>query len=254
MGVYEMKFKIKLAGLVFQISSVYDYVYTMCSGYFAPHDAADVIINITEKEIIDEKEEMQILYGQQHPYSPDYLEMLAVYRRIATECLAYDTFLTHGAALSIRGGSYLITAKSGTGKTTVARILSKYCPDAFVINGDKPLISIEKDCAFAWGTPWSGKEHQNVNCREKLHAICLLERGDNTHFEEITFSEALPSLLNQVYKPNRASDIKKTFNLLGQLAAKVKFYRFCLQFLDDVHDIDEQTVCKQFITHVVEEK
>ena len=34
----------------------------------------------------------------------------------------YDTFLFHGSAIAVDGAAYIFTAKSGTGKSTHARL------------------------------------------------------------------------------------------------------------------------------------
>ena len=133
----------------------------------------------------------------------------------------------HGAVIALDDQtSFMFTAKSGTGKTTHIRKWLENAPGAFVVNGDKPLIKIADTEAIAYGTPWCGKEHLNTNIGVPLRAIVLMERSEDNAIEEITFSQAFPTLLQQTYRPADADKMRKTLSLLSALNGKMKFYRF----------------------------
>lgn len=51
-------------------------------------------------------------------YSCEYLERLALMRKIADHLPEHNCFLMHGAVISVQGDGYLFTAPSGTGKST----------------------------------------------------------------------------------------------------------------------------------------
>ena len=125
-------------------------------------------------------------------------EVLALNRIIADKMLGYNTFLMHGAVVAYRGEAYMFAAPSGTGKTTRIRLWLDEYPDSFVVNGDKPLIKIDNEKAYACGTPWCGKEGWNRNTIVPLRAIYLLERSDfskKNKIEEVKIGEAFPDLL-----------------------------------------------------------
>ena len=159
-------------------------------------------------------------------FSDGYLETLAVYRRIAEKMPEYDTFLFHGSCVAVDGEGYLFTAKSGTGKSTHARLWREYLDErAVMVNDDKPLIHIARNKVIAYGTPWDGKHHLSSNIAGPLRAVCVLERATENHIREITPSEALPMLLQQVYRPMDAAAMVRTLNLIDRLAGCVKLYR-----------------------------
>ena len=159
-------------------------------------------------------------------YSDVYLETLALYRQIAERMPEYDTLLFHGSCIAVDGAGYLFSAKSGTGESTHARLWRKLLGDrAVMVNDDKPLIRLNGGGAVAYGTPWDGKHHLSSNIAVPLRAVCVLERSAENHIREITPSEALPMLLQQVYRPRNAAAMGRTLQLIDRLAGCVKLYR-----------------------------
>ncbi len=159
--------------------------------------------------------------------SDNYLEMLAVYRKIAEKLPIYDTFLFHGSAIAVDGQSYVFTAKSGTGKSTHARLWRELLGDcAVMVNDDKPLLKVQPDnTVTVYGTPWDGKHHLSRNIAVPVRAICLLERSPDNHIREISKAEAMPMLLQQAYRPADPAALAKTLALIDRL--NVKLYRLC---------------------------
>lgn len=225
----ERHFCVSLAGHIIEINSMYPDVYSLCGDYLCDGEP-EIRITITDEDIAFERAEMKSSAG--------YLETLAVYRKICTAFLDYGIILMHGAVISDGQNAYMFTAKSGTGKTTHIRKWLEQLPDAYVVNGDKPLIRVEDDEIIACGTPWCGKEHMGANKMAPLKAIVLMERGDNNEIHEITFGEAFTFLLQQTYQPAGAENMKKTLRLFSQLKGRVKMYKFMFNNMkDDCFDV-----------------
>ena len=158
------------------------------------------------------------------PFADGYLETLAVYRKIAEKLPEYDTFLFHGSAVCVDGAGYLFTAKSGTGKSTHARLWRELLgARAVMVNDDKPLIRVAGEGAFVCGTPWDGKHRLSRNMAAPLKAVCILERAGENHIVPITHSEALPMLIQQAYRPADPIAMARTLALIDRL--NVRFYR-----------------------------
>ncbi|MBO4693398.1 MAG: hypothetical protein J5659_03270 [Clostridia bacterium] len=222
-----MIFNISVAGINIGIESIYDAVYEMCSKYITDSEP-DFVVSVTgsdidferQKSISEAKYEGRPCYN----YAPEYLETLAVYRKIATGLLYYEAFLMHGSAVALDGKAYVFTAPSGVGKTTHTGFwLAKY-PDAFVINGDKPIIRFINDRVFVCGTPWSGKEQINTNAILPLKAVCVLFRGEENLIEPIEFKRIFPLVLGQIYRPSDRTAAEKTLSLLKKFGESVEFY------------------------------
>ena len=172
-----------------------------------------------------------------HPpysYSNGYLETLAVYRKIAERMPAYETILLHGSCVAVDGIGYLFTAKSGTGKSTHARLWRELLGKrAVMVNDDKPLIRIDSTGVTVFGTPWDGKHHLSNNISVPLHALCILEQASENRIEPIAAKEAYPFLLQQTYRPADTDMLAKTLHLVDRLTVSVGLYRLsCNMDLD----------------------
>lgn len=222
-----MKFRIALAGVHIEIDSIYSDVYTMCQDYLT-EDAADFFVAIEEADVEFEREKSirEAKYeGRGVPaFSSGYLETLAVYRKIAVKMLDYDAFLMHGAVVGHDGKAYLFTAPSGVGKTTHTRFWLETYPDAYILNGDKPLLRFLDGRFYACGTPWAGKEGMNRNEMLPLAGVAFLFRGKENEIKSVSFENAFPMLITQTYRPTELDALKKTLELIKKLGDTTRFY------------------------------
>lgn len=68
------------------------------------------------------------------------------------------TVLFHAAVIGCEGRGYLFLGKSGTGKSTHARLWLKHIAGSELVNDDNPLVRIGEDGVVrVYGSPWSGK-------------------------------------------------------------------------------------------------
>jgi hypothetical protein len=181
---------------------------------------ADVDFERTKSEREDRREGIPV-----RQFSDEYLETLAVYRKVAERMPLYDVMLLHGSCIAADGQGYLFTAKSGTGKSTHTRLWREMLGErAVMVNDDKPLIRVNGDgTAVAYGTPWDGKHHLSSNVAVPLRAICILERSEENRITKIPKQEALPMLFQQAYRPMGAEAMQRTITMIDRLA--VRFYR-----------------------------
>ncbi len=222
-----MDFTVCLAGINVAVKSIFDEVYDFCRDYLT--DASpDMNVTVTNEDIAHEKiiniRESQLEGIPIVNYSDSYLEMLAVYRKIATKMLEFDTFLMHGAVVAVGDKAWLFTAPSGTGKTTHINLWLENIPGSYVVNGDKPLIHIGDECTV-YGTPWAGKERMNRNVGVKLCGIVFLNRGHENHIEQVHMKQVLPVLIQQSYRPDDKAGLEKTLALLSRLGKKITMYQ-----------------------------
>lgn len=232
-----MVFNIMLADQIIKITSQYGKVYTVCQDYLYKNsiDAETISITTNAEDIAEVyfqlREMMPIKYDPIEYISSHcgHLESLAVYGKIADVMPFYHTFLMHGSVIACDNNAYMLTASSGTGKTTRTRLWKKEFPDSIIVNGDKPLIKLTENEAYACGTPWCGKEGWNKNVVIPLRAIILIERAnedEENSIYEISFQDAFISLLEQIHRPTDAGALRKTLQLLKSLEQKVRFYKF----------------------------
>ena len=216
----------RFAGLTVQIESVFPSVHQLCKEYrvdgipcFAVRTTAADIAFEREKAA---KEDRKL--GREIIRWPDeYLETLAVYRKIAERLPEYDGFVFHGSAIAVDGQGCVFTAKSGTGKSTHARLWRQLLGDrAVMVNDDKPIIRMMNGAPFVCGDPWDGKHHLSHDMAAPLKAICILDRAAENSIRKISKAEALPLLIQQTYRPADPAALAKTLALLGRIS--VRFY------------------------------
>lgn len=221
--------KYKIADKVVEVNSIYDEVHEYCTDYLTD-EPADYSVTTTQADIDFECEksarEDEIEGIPTRHFSDNYLEELAVYRKIAEQMISYDTILFHGSVVAVDGVGYLFTAKSGTGKSTHTRLWREYFGDrAVMVNDDKPLLKITDSGVIAYGTPYNGKHRLGTNTSVPLKAICILTRSADNHIEAITREQAYTILLQQVYRPADMLKMTKTLELVDRLADSVKLYK-----------------------------
>ena len=224
-----VEFTLALAGKTIAVSALYESTMQFCRDYLCG-GPADFSVAVSVADIAFEREKSareDALEGiPTRQFSDEYLETLAVYRRIAEGMPEYDTLLFHGSVVAVDGQGYLFTAKSGTGKSTHTSFWrQQFGSRAVMVNDDKPLLQIRDGAVWACGTPWDGKHRLSTNTAVPLKGICILERGAENTIEPISAKAALPMLLQQSYRPGTPEGTAKLLALLDRLTALVPFYR-----------------------------
>ncbi|MDE6664723.1 MAG: hypothetical protein K2K14_00820 [Ruminococcus sp.] len=223
-----MKDTYKIGGKVIEIESVYEEVHRLCKDYrycgnidFSVKTSQSDIDYEREKSISEDKKEgipVRIFHD-------NYLETLAVYRKIAEHMIEFNTILFHGSAIAVDGIGYLFTAKSGTGKSTHTRLWREYFGErAVMVNDDKPFLQITENGVMVYGTPWDGKHRLSSNISVPMKAICILGRAEKNHIEKITKSTAYPMLFQQTYKSQNTEKVRKTLGILSSIADNIDLY------------------------------
>lgn len=213
----------RFADRVFELKNKYDYTARLCADYSVESEKADYVIEVSDEEIQAESKDNAAVFP------PAYLESLAIYRKICSYLASDDCFLFHAAVIEYEGKAYAFTAKSGTGKTTHISLWEKAFGDKVrIINGDKPLVRRKitdgKPKFIIYGTPWSGKEHKNINTSAELYGICLLQRSGN-NFMEKAGSEAIPFLMGQMLVNKESDYLERLMSFISDLLSYVPIYR-----------------------------
>lgn len=220
---------LSLAGFCVEINAIYPSTRTFCRDYLCEGEP-EFSITISPEDITFEREKSakeDLLEGiSVRQFSDEYLETLAVYRKICTKLLERETLLFHGSAIAVDGIAYLFTAKSGTGKSTHTALWRQVFGDRVVmINDDKPLLKLTSEEVLVCGTPWNGKHGLGCNKMVPLKAICILERAEQNTIAPIDAVEALPMLLQQSFRTGTPGGIILLFDILDKLTKRIQLYR-----------------------------
>jgi hypothetical protein len=220
--------KYKIAGHSVEFNSMYDEIHRMCEKY-QTMEPPEFSICIHPEDITRERGKSEAEAKKEgnpiRHFSEEYLETLAVYRKLSEQLVDQNILLFHGSVIAVDGKGYLFTAKSGTGKSTHTRLWRELFGErAVMVNDDKPLLHITEKGVTAYGTPWDGKHHLSSSISVPLKAICILRRDITNHIERIDRSLAYSMLLQQTYRSANQDKMTKTLELIDLLMAKVELY------------------------------
>ena len=210
-------FVMEIANIKFKVSCLYDSTRLFCREYIIEDDDYDFYIEMNDELIQKEKE--YITDGIE--YKDEYLETIALYRRIGEIIPSYDGFVLHGAAIEYKNKCIVFVAPSGTGKTTHINLWRKHLPDLKIINGDKPIIRLIDDKPYVFGTPWMGKEHIGNNSSCLLNSVVILKRGDSDCIKKVNKADYIQDLLSKVYISRL-----ETFDLIDRVYKNIDVYEF----------------------------
>lgn len=138
-------------------------------------------------------------------------------------CMLKRKVLTfHGVIMEYEGKGIILSAASGVGKTTHAR-LWRDCKNALIINGDRAACYRDGNEWKSFGTPWCGTSGEFVNREVSVCTLVVLERGEENSAEILEGSEALIGVWNHVIYPRWHSELTGyAMQLLDLFLKKVK--------------------------------
>ena len=211
-------FKIKIASKVIEINAFNETTKKYCLSFLSEEEP-DYTISMTKEDL--ENESSNSNNGQVYVNE----EISALYRKIADLLVEDNIVVFHSSSISIDGYAFLITARSGVGKSTHARNLKEYIGDSFkYINDDKPLLKVNDEVTI-YSSPWNGKERRGNNISAPLKAIIFLNRGETNTFKKIDNKEEIYiKMLSQIYLPKEKSKREKALKIADLLLKNVNFY------------------------------
>lgn len=154
--------------------------------------------------------------------------------------LIHSALTFHGVLMEYKGNGIIISAPSGTGKTTHAR-LWRNSQNALIINGDRAVIQQEQEKWIGYGQPWSGTSGEQINRKVPIKAIVVLEQSSFNHIKQITGIEAFGTILPHVQYVQWNIEIADlTMTLLDRLIDSIPVFKFgCRPDLESVYVLKE---------------
>lgn len=110
--------------------------------------------------------------------------------------LLHDGISLHASCVVNQGHALLFLGKSGTGKSTHARLWVENIPDTSLLNDDNPFVRILDDGSIrAFGSPWSGKTPCYKAGSASLQAVTRLCQATENNYIPMADIEAFSTLL-----------------------------------------------------------
>ena len=184
-------FKCRIADVIVEIPSV-ENLEELCADYkYYGNDEVDFVV---ERERFNKE-----YYPEISQQLFNYIEAGRIFNSFV---LLYNGFYLHSSAVELDGKAYLFSAPCGTGKSTHTCNWQKYFGQkARVFNDDKPTLRKIDGVWYAYGTPWCGKDHININMKVPLAGICFLKQAPYNKIRRLTPFEAVKKIFSQtMYK------------------------------------------------------
>lgn len=209
----------EIAGLRIKIEHQYDFTAKFCKDYLSNDQTsdADIAVSVTAEDFAIEK-------AFSSGFSDGYIENICLYRNICTQIPVLNRILLHSAVLEYDGKGYAFLGRSGTGKSTHARLWKKYLRTPKMINGDKPILQFTGDEFLAHGTPWRGKESWGIRANAPLCGLCFLEQAKENSIRKLSPAEVSTRLLGQILLPKTEENVAATLELADKLIKTVPAY------------------------------
>lgn len=213
-----VNFKIKIADKVLEINAFNESTKRYC-GRFLSEEEPNYVITMNEEDL--KNESSNSVDGKVYVNE----EISALYRKIADLFVNEGIIVFHGSSFMVNGSGFIITARSGVGKSTHAKLLSDLIGEDFkYINDDKPLLLVN-DSVTVFSSPWNGKERRGNNISAPLKAIMFLGRSEEPNFRKIVNKEEIYiKLLSQIYLPKEKSKREKALKIADKLLKNINFY------------------------------
>ena len=175
-------------------------VYRMADGgyQYAVHDINDVLCSRMRSNA-DFSVCQGSLFGKtwvQRNYGLNNALMMAY----AFSAACTGTMLMHASVIRCDGKGYLMTAPSGTGKSTHTRLWYDNIPGCDLMNDDNPVVRIIDGQAIVFGSPWSGKTPCYRNIQAPVGGIVRIQQRPENSIHKLNpvqaFCNLLPAMSN----------------------------------------------------------
>ena len=161
----------------------------------------------------------ELINNDTNKYIYDWVKMLGYI--FAYSILNKDAVMLHGVIMEYNGMGIVLSAKSGTGKTTHAR-LWRDNENALIINGDRVICKKENNVWYAYSSPWSGSSGECINRKVPIKTIVMLEQSPINEVDEISNYDASLKLIERVLCPRWEPNlINKAIDIIEKIVSEV---------------------------------
>ena len=173
--------------------------------------------------------EIILAYSCEQDCTQEFAEFYCLLDEAADFVTLHGSTVFHGVAFIYQKGAYILTAPSGTGKSTQYRNLrTMFGPQIRIINGDKPILGRGPDGQIiVYPSPWTGKEGWAGSGSAPLHGLILLEQGQVNTVKAMDMQEAvLPVIVEFIYRARTRQSVHTVFRMADSMLRGTPLYRF----------------------------
>lgn len=135
------------------------------------------------------------------------------------------SLMIHSSVAVVNGKGYMFLGKSGTGKSTHCRLWLKNIEGADILNDDNPILKVEDDGVYVYGSAWSGKGCVYKNERYPVGAIVRLAQAPHNKIERKSGAAAFALLYTACSKlPWSSRFMEQICSIIGKIVAAIPVY------------------------------
>lgn len=196
-------------------------------------------VSITERELAS----AMLRYDDQ---TPAYVEHMELCPKVSALLLKHGRVFFHGTAFMWKNRAWILTAPSGTGKTTQYLLWKLlYGEEVQMINGDKPILECTDGGIAVHHSPWRGKENMGQLLSAPLGGIIILEQAAENSMVRLE-KEAVFPLFRQFLFPADRDTVKAVCEIEDKMLRSVPVFR-----LSNCGDKASAMLCHDILEEVV---
>ena len=160
--------------------------------------------------------------------SESFTEFNLLLEHFCNLLLPYGRCLFHSVAICVDDSAWLITAPSGTGKSTQYRNWKELFGDEVrLICGDKPILEFQDSGdIIVHPSPWRGKEGWRGSGPAKLAGVVYLEQGLYNEISPMSVPDAVVPLYTQfLYQPETVAQLRQAASMLDSILRQVPVWK-----------------------------
>ena len=210
----------RIADLDIGIETKFEFTKEYLKDYLTDTGNCDFEVIVTDDMIAFEKS--IVVETLEEPY----FEITAILRQICKVILEqYNGFFLHCSCFEFEGNAYVITARSGTGKSTHTRLLREYLGERItMINDDKPIVRFMDNKFYIYGTPWNGKHSISNNIKAPIKAVFYLNRSKENKVVKCDTVSSITKIISQTVLPDNKACMNILLDMLEKLVTTTSVY------------------------------
>lgn len=207
-------FQVEYAGHAVRYSFLYPYTRYDFRDYIRPAEGEEYDIRVWP-ELIELGRKLLPEDSADH-----YVEYRCLIPLTARALLKWNASIFHAASFVMGGYAWLVTAPSGTGKTTQYFNWQRLFPgEITMISGDMPVLTPQEDGSIlVSGTSWNGKENIGSKLSAPLGGVVLLEQAGENTLSPMEPKDCILPFFNQfIVRPETEDEIRSLALLMEKL-------------------------------------
>lgn len=219
----------RIADLNIGVENQCDFAKKYMKDYLVDDSNVDFVINVADSMVEYEKQ----IAVEKVP--EPYYELTGILRAICEKILAeYSGFFLHCSCLLFDDKAIVFTAKSGTGKSTHARLWREILGDKVtMINDDKPIVRYIDGEFIIYGTPWNGKHALSNNIKAPIKAVYYLHQAKENKVAKSDPISSISKILSQTILPDNKSIMNNLLDMIEKLVCNIPMFDLYCNISDD---------------------